>query len=223
MKIEFGLGLCSALLQINSSQLNSFHVWIGHPFYCRGARGGAGWRCGDVEELFWRKVTESTIMPWPVRTDAGFHCMIRLETSVRTGIDNNQLYEVPPQERIKDTLVRKRHRYAIPRTEMSVLYNCHGLTFASHRTRILEAQDVQRILQDDKWQPVPPNDLLPGDIVVYYGEDGDANHSGIVVQLDPMNVPIICSKWGFSGEFVHKLNDVPNLYGPITKFYRCRL
>jgi hypothetical protein len=78
-------------------------------------------------------------------------------------------------------------------------------------------------LRDDKWEEVELGAVLPGDIVVYYGEDGDANHSGIVVQTDSLKVPIICSKWGFSGEFIHQLNDVPNLYGPTTIFYRCQL
>lgn len=149
--------------------------------------------------------------------------MIRLETSKRTGINNNQLYEIPPHERLKDLLVRRRHRNAIPRTDMSPLYNCHGLTFACHRTRVMDSQEVHRILQDDKWTEVTYGELLPGDIVVYFGDDGDANHSGIVMQRDELSVPVICSKWGFSGEFIHKLNDVPNLYGPVSKFYRCRL
>lgn len=149
--------------------------------------------------------------------------MIRLETSIRTGINNNQLYEIPAQERLKDTLVRRRHRDAIPRTEMSAVYNCHGLTFACHRTRVMDSQEVQRILADDRWIELGYDDVLPGDVVVYYGEDGDANHSGIIVSRDELSVPVICSKWGFSGEFIHKLNDVPNLYGPAMKFYRCRL
>jgi hypothetical protein len=87
----------------------------------------------------------------------------------------------------------------------------------------MESQEVQRILHDDKWIEVPYEEVLPGDIVVYYGEDSDANHSGIVVSSDHLHVPIVCSKWGFSGEFIHKLNDVPNLYGPKATFYRCRL
>jgi hypothetical protein len=51
--ILFGLGLVSALPQINSSQLKPIHVQIMHPFVCRArglrARGGAEWRCVDFE------------------------------------------------------------------------------------------------------------------------------------------------------------------------------
>jgi hypothetical protein len=36
-------------------------------------------------------------------------------------------------------------------------------------------------------------------------------------------IPKICSKWGYAGKFLHWLNDVPEFYGPVHKFYRCRL
>ena len=64
-------------------------------------------------------------------------------------------------------------------------------------------------------------DALPGDIVLYSGE-GDINHSGIVV-VETFKVPLICSKWGNAGEFIHLLNYCPDIYGPKTQFYRCQL
>ena len=66
--------------------------------------------------------------------------------------------------------------------------------------------------------------VLPGDIVVYYSDRGDPNHSGIVVDISAdLYLPVICSKWGNAGEFVHSLRDCPSLYGPISRFFGCTL
>jgi hypothetical protein len=110
------------------------------------------------------------------------------------------------------------------RTGMSSLYNCHGLTFASRRTSIEDTTSLQHILADDNWREVKVEDVLPGDIVLYFSTDGEANHSGIVIQFDEqLHLPVICSKWGRAGEYIHNLNDCPSIYGPIKKFYRCEL
>lgn len=149
--------------------------------------------------------------------------MIRLETSKRTGIDNLQLFEVSAFERNWANDIAKRFRNVTQRTGMSPLYNCHGLTFASRRTRITEGEGIGRILTDDCWVEIPNiRDVLPGDIVVYFSEEGDPNHSGIVVDCKEL-VPTICSKWGSAGEYIHLLNDCFPIYGPIKRFFRCRL
>lgn len=97
------------------------------------------------------------------------------------------------------------HRPVLPSSK----YNCHGLTFASRRTKIAEAQEVLKILKDDDYTVVPAGKVLPGDIAVYY-KDGDVDHSGIVVQIEaPFNVPIILSKWGFLQEAVHRVANCP--------------
>ena len=152
--------------------------------------------------------------------------MIRLETSKGTGINNFQEFDISQTQKNWDAEIPKKYPLAVRRTEMSALYNCHGLTFASRRTRVENTRDVHRILNDDSWIEVPEGpDVLAGDLVVYYSEDGDANHSGIVVQCcPPLYVPVVCSKWGSSGEFVHSVRYYPNdMYGPFVKFYRCRL
>ena len=150
--------------------------------------------------------------------------MIRLETSKRTGIPNKQVGEISPVEMNINKTIPRRFPNIVQRTEMSPLYNCHGLTFASRRTRLTDGPSVRRILSDDEWKEVEVSDLLAGDIVIYYSEDGDPNHSGIFAYFDALKVPVICSKWGTAGEFVHQLNDIPGeVYGPTTKFYRCQL
>jgi len=96
------------------------------------------------------------------------------------------------------------------------------MTFAARRTQIVSPVEIQKILADDSYREVKQRDARPGDIVLYCHENGDANHSGLVVRNDAEDVmPTICSKWGKSGEFIHGLYDVPALYGPGVKFYRC--
>jgi len=150
---------------------------------------------------------------------------IRVETSKRTGIANEKGVEISAFERNWSAELERRFPNAKRRTDLSASYNCHGLTFASRRTHIFDSPSVNRILSDDDWKEVQPADILPGDIVIYSSDDGDANHSGVVVGEvgEGIRLPLICSKWGNAGEFLHLVNDCPTLYGPITKFYRCRL
>lgn len=149
--------------------------------------------------------------------------MIRLETSKRSGIENIQFFEVSSCERNWALDIPKRFPKVIPRTNMSAVYNCHGLTFASRRTRIVDDAAINRILSDDKWTEIDILKVLPGDIVLYFSDEGDPNHSGLIVEADPLGVHRICSKWGSAGEYIHFLNDCPSMYGPIKRFFRCQL
>ena len=147
---------------------------------------------------------------------------IRLETSQRTGIENHQDAELSAI--LVDWAKRLRQQYpnARPRTSPSAQYNCHGLTFAARRTWVYKSISIATILDDDQYEEVSWSEVLPGDIVIYYSEEGDPNHSGVVVEAGGTLVaPIICSKWAHAGEFVHGLRDCPNMYGPNTEFFRC--
>ena len=149
---------------------------------------------------------------------------IRIETSKRRGIVNKQGTDVSKFERNWDAEISNLFPNATRRTEVSATYNCHGLTFACRRSRIPSSTSVRCILADDQWDEVTITDVKAGDIVVYVSSDGDVNHSGLVVgKHEDLNLPVICSKWGSAGEFVHLLNDCPPIYGPDNKFYRCRL
>lgn len=145
---------------------------------------------------------------------------IRLETSKRTGIDNVQVFELSAYERNWAAEIQKRFHKIVQRTEMSPVYNCHGLTFASRRTRITDAKSIERILLDDEWIEIDLPTVLPGDIVIYFSDEGDPNHSGVVVETKPLFR--ICSKWGSAGEYLHVLTDVHPMYGPRKRFFRCR-
>jgi hypothetical protein len=87
-------------------------------------------------------------------------------------------------------------------------YNCHGLTFGSRRTVIWHATEVAKILKDDGYDVVPIGQVLSGDVAVYYSQEGDIEHSGIVVNPGELS-PFILSKWGKAHEVVHLVSFCP--------------
>ena len=105
-------------------------------------------------------------------------------------------------------------------SEANPVYNCHGLTFANRRTQVdYSFSTISRILADDGFNEIPEREVRPGDVVVYYDSDGNADHSGIVIAKGDLNVPIVWSKWGKGYEVIHALPVCP--YGTSdVKFYR---
>jgi hypothetical protein len=108
------------------------------------------------------------------------------------------------------------------RCEPTGIFNCHGLTFASRRTCVSDANEVKRILELDGYETVNQSNVMPGDIVLYRGEKGDIEHSGIVVDVPKdketdFGIPKIVSKWGKFKEFIHRANQCP--YNYLTATY----
>jgi len=97
-------------------------------------------------------------------------------------------------------------------------YNCHGLTFAARRTWIEEPTEIKKIIEDDEYVEVRREQVLPGDVVVYY-VGGDAEHSGIVVGRDDFAGPLVLSKWGTLHEVIHFVPECPYDAGNVV-FYR---
>lgn len=150
--------------------------------------------------------------------------MIKLETSKRSGIKNEQLSDISTFELNWAKKLEKEFPNAIKRSDVSSLYNCHGLTFASRRTRIYDPKEIQKIIVDDNYIEIPQNQAVAGDIVLYLSENGDANHSGVVIESHPNDLNTkVFSKWGNGAEFIHGVHDCPGMYGPVKKFYRCKL
>jgi hypothetical protein len=151
---------------------------------------------------------------------------IRLETSMRNGIENFQDTEISSFDLNWAKSLKGQFPNIIPRTNPNPRYNCHGLTFASRRTKIINPAEVQKIIADDLYTEVPLDKVKPGDVVIYYSDRGDANHSGFVVsgisskEGEHLFVPMICSKWGSGGEFIHALTDCPKIYGPVIRYFR---
>jgi hypothetical protein len=137
---------------------------------------------------------------------------IVLETRVGRDVPNAQQYVVSTFE--TNTWAGLKNQYHGPefryRTDVNPIYNCHGLTFASRRTWIADAAMVRTIVGDDCYVAVGENDAMPGDIVVYVAEDGDVEHSGVVVREKiGLELPLICSKWGKGGEVIHPVHKTP--------------
>jgi hypothetical protein len=105
------------------------------------------------------------------------------------------------------------YRGAIPRTKTPTgVYNCHGFVFASGRTGIDAGKDVRMILNDDGFVKIAPEQSLPGDVVLYVADDGDVEHSAVLVTpaRDSLSRwPVVVSKWGNFTEYVHDLHLCP--------------
>lgn len=132
----------------------------------------------------------------------------RCEYQIRNNLDRRpEAYTLhASMERWKKKFPNELHRPVGP----SHKYNCHGLTFASRRTEVENPQDILKILEDDDYRKVSPDTVLPGDIVIYYGPEGDVIHSGIVTQIEqPLKVPVVLSKWSNIHEVVHRVGNCP--------------
>jgi hypothetical protein len=138
---------------------------------------------------------------------------IQLQTRERWDIPNFQETTVTGFYLHQDRKLRE--TYEGPgvefRTDIIPIYNCHGLTFAARRTWIDESPSIARIISDDKYQEIAPDKVLPGDVIIFYGDDGDIEHSGIVLKApdQDLKIPLILSKWGLSGEVIHWANRGP--------------
>jgi hypothetical protein len=148
---------------------------------------------------------------------------IVLETSQGTRLDNSRKGEITLWDKsFHDTLERQYGSSSRERTPPTVTYNCHGLTFAVRRTGIHQEAVLKTVMADDVYVEIERGKVLPGDTIIYYGEDGDIIHSGIVVEepnADNLWSALVVSKWCKYKELVHHATQCP--YGAgYQKFYR---
>lgn len=149
---------------------------------------------------------------------------ITLQTREGKDIPNNQSFETTLWEEHQLQTNRRRYPHVEFRTGAIPIYNCHGLTFASRRSRIWQTPAVQDILRDDHYEQVSQDEVQPGDIILYISaDDGDFEHSGVVVEppTAPLFVPRVWSKWGSGAEAVHFANDCPYDFSQ-ARYYRIR-
>lgn len=152
---------------------------------------------------------------------------LALQTRNGNNIANVQDLEVPRHRReATKALIRQLLGLDFPRVterrEATATYNCHGMTFASRRTGIYETAAIELILLDDAYREIGEEQVLPGDIVLYFEPEGLA-HSGVVVaveQLGSVAVPKVISKWGVAGEYIHPLRTCPYPRANRIHFYR---
>lgn len=151
---------------------------------------------------------------------------IPLTTRKGTSIRNHQQDTKVTNALSVDSRFRAKYpKIVAERTDLSSYYNCHGLVFASRRTWVGDPKQIKVILEEDCYVEVKVQNVLPGDVILYYDNEGDPEHSGFVVsQSDKrtLMIPLVVSKWGHWREVVHWANDCPYEYQR-AKFFRVEL
>lgn len=148
---------------------------------------------------------------------------LRLDTRRLSHVDNH--YDEQAATAFDEHLSRQFRQQYLSATHRPTApcytYNCHGLTFGARRTQITSAAEVRKILNDDAYVEIEFKDICVGDIIIYVAEDGDIEHSGLIVDIVPdPKVPRVLSKWGGAHEVVHAWRDCPYNNSTRFEFYR---
>lgn len=161
----------------------------------------------------------------PIELGPGQEQELCLQTAEGNQIPNSQLTEISMFERNQYGFFADQYGDSVePRTPPTPRYNCHGLSFASRRTWVTGTATIERILKDDSYAEVDVDNVLPGDLIVYFdSETGEIQHTGIVAKLpseeDCLATPEIYSKWAKWAEVIHPAHQCPYDYGG-ARFYR---
>jgi hypothetical protein len=119
---------------------------------------------------------------------------------------------------------------ARPRAKLRSLssqYDCVGLVFASRRTCIDSAYLIEILRRDSYRKLNSEKDVEVGDVVVYWNREVSRTvptHVGIVVSMDPdlSNAKLrirVLSQWGYDGEYLHEVLDVPEAFGSEVEYW----
>lgn len=148
---------------------------------------------------------------------------IILQTRRRNPIENCQGADFSINQKIPN--YAEEYKGVRVRSAPNHYYNCHGMTFASSRTRVFP-ESIQMILDDDGYTEVKDSDALPGDVIIYYDEKGEISHSGIIVTRPSegqYGFPLVVSKWGILSEVCHLAWNIPKQYQPFSKLSYWRI
>jgi len=143
---------------------------------------------------------------------------IPLSTRLGTPIPNQQGAEIDPRRRPFFRQVLQARASLEVRSPETGQYNCHGLVFASRRTRILDPPLIELILHEDGYRRIDENHAVVGDIVIYRYQ-GEITHAAVVTEVRdfghgrPSFVFKVLSKWGDHAEYFHHPADVPTHFG----------
>jgi hypothetical protein len=94
-------------------------------------------------------------------------------------------------------------RKLIQTSTADATYNCHGWVFTGGRFWLRSGQ-IDGILKDNGYQQT--KQPRPGDVAVFRNPVGEVTHSGLV-RGDTDNGPLIESKWGKLGRYVHTADE----------------
>ncbi|HXK11465.1 MAG TPA: hypothetical protein VMT70_17605 [Vicinamibacteria bacterium] len=150
-------------------------------------------------------------------------------TVAGTRIPNERPPQKPPVAmREAHRLMREQHPQAELRSNGST-YNCAGLVLAFRRTWVEDLTNVPRYLAEDGYRRLRPDEpSCRGDVVLYKSDAGNVVHLGIVLEVpsDPLGAaagPLVMSKWGFNGEYIHRVRDKPAILGANFEFWTERV
>lgn len=105
------------------------------------------------------------------------------------------------------------------------VYNCMGLIFACRRAWI-DTEHLAAILTGDEYRRLAgPGETQSGDVVVYREKRGQrVCHVGVVLTVEPeINTASrrirVMSQWGADGEYIHFIEDVPEILGEPVEYW----
>lgn len=145
---------------------------------------------------------------------------IIIQTRKGNNIPNVQEYDLPLYYLNQAEEISKKYKGPFVKfvNNPSAIYNCHGLVFGARRSSVSDSNEVMKIINEDDYEKVEQQDVRIGDIIIYFSNDGDAEHSGLIIGRKE-GLPIVLSKWGMGKEAVHIFSQCP--YNPHNiQFYR---
>lgn len=152
---------------------------------------------------------------------------IELATKRGTRIPNERKYEKTRESLLEGERIAHELHPTIATRSLTGIYNCVGMALACRRTVVL-ADQIDNILREDGFAEIAQAASQIGDIVVYSRtQAGPPEHIGVVHSIDPLPTTadlriMVLSQWGFDGEFIHRLKDLPSVYGSHVKFFTDR-
>jgi hypothetical protein len=158
--------------------------------------------------------------PTIIQPGEQYQTTIVIQTRKGTSISNVQEYDLPlPLLRAVEEMDRQyKGQHVTFVSNASPIYNCHGLTFGSRRAMIWNAQEIMKIIKEDDYVAIDEKDVREGDVIIYFSDTGDPEHSGLVIGK-VQGFPLIYSKWGAGRETVHLFSQCPYSVNCV-KYYR---
>jgi len=95
------------------------------------------------------------------------------------------------------------------------------MIFACRRAWI-EVDYIERILVEDGYRRIQPDEVMIGDVVLYRDANNQPSHVALIMAVETIgrmrNIKVL-SKWGKDGEFIHFVEDVLEQMGRAVEFY----
>lgn len=104
----------------------------------------------------------------------------------------------------------------------TAVYNCHSFAWYDRSyDNVRWIPDITGFLNDASCTRIADDYIQEGDIFVYYDENHNVLHSGIVTEItDNIEDLVITSKWGPGVACIHSIQNVPDEY--LAYYYKDR-